>query len=63
MLCGCYFCIRHISSVDVDEYTDDGATALCPNCGVDALIIDVSTEELEEAHERWFCGKAKEQER
>ena len=57
--CGCYFCVRVVSSKDVEEYTDDGLTGICPQCGVDALMPGVtSLDVLTAAHQKWFTDKA-----
>ncbi len=35
---GCFFC-RNISDVsEIKEWVDRGSTALCPKCGVDAIL-------------------------
>jgi hypothetical protein len=55
--CGCYFCIRTFNTDDIAEYVDNGTTALCPFCGVDAIIPGtVNKIFLEKAHERYFTG-------
>ena len=57
--CGCYFCVRVFDSKDVTEFTDNGS-AICPNCGTDALlpgVTDLSV--LESASERWFAEAAR----
>jgi hypothetical protein len=45
--CGCFYCISIFEPTDFDddahwiaEADEDLATALCPNCGVDAVIPD-----------------------
>jgi hypothetical protein len=54
-VCGCYFCIHTFEADEILEFTDDGTTALCPNCSVDAIIPGmVNGFFLEKAHERWF---------
>ena len=41
--CGCFFCRHIFSARDVQEWIDeDGITALCPECGMDAVIGDAS---------------------
>lgn len=56
--CGCYFCMRRYPAIAVVEYIDDGQTAVCPMCLVDAVLPD-ATSPIDEAilvrmHERWF---------
>jgi hypothetical protein len=45
-LCGCFYCLATFVPSDIVEWvdTDDqgvGQTALCPRCGVDAVIPSV----------------------
>ncbi|MBP5216479.1 MAG: sel1 repeat family protein, partial [Bacilli bacterium] len=42
--CGCFFCRGIFSARDVQEWIDDeeGVTALCPECGMDAVVGDAS---------------------
>jgi hypothetical protein len=57
--CGCYFCLLTFPSTAVVEFTDDRRTALCPNCGIDTLLPDVTdTELLAQGLERWFTGQS-----
>ena len=44
--CGCFSCGRVFDTTEVEEYTDDGETALCPYCSVDSVIGDASGIEL-----------------
>ena len=54
-MCGCYYCIRTFEVDEILEFTDNGNTALCPHCGIDAVIPGmVNGFFLEKAHERWF---------
>jgi hypothetical protein len=45
---------------DVDEWIDEGSTALCPRCGVDAVVGSAShypvndPEFLRQMRIRWF---------
>jgi hypothetical protein len=45
---------------DIQEWTDDEQTALCPNCGIDAVIGDNSGYSVAEKgfltqmHNYWF---------
>ena len=55
--CSCFFCIRQFHNSDIHAWTDGGATCICPNCGVDALIPGViSTETLKQMNEEYFTG-------
>ncbi len=57
--CGCYFCIRFCDTRDIVEWADAGETALCPHCGVDALIPGpVCKTLLVEGKVRYFTKKS-----
>jgi hypothetical protein len=54
--CGCYFCLTAFDGGTVAEWTDAGETALCPRCGIDAVVPgETRIEALVALHERWFC--------
>lgn len=36
--CGCFFCFRTFSATDIKTWIDKEQTALCPLCGIDAVI-------------------------
>lgn len=46
--CGCFFCRHTYDARKVQDWIDDdgGVTALCPECGMDAVIGDVSNIDL-----------------
>lgn len=69
--CGCFHCQHIFSSDEIEEWTDwpggtnqierqaKGRTALCPSCGVDAVIGDasgfqISRDFLGEMRAHWF---------
>lgn len=57
--CGCYFCRRIFSPDEITDFVDYASTAICPYCGIDAVIGDASgipirEDVLEELYERWF---------
>lgn len=57
--CHCFRCGTTVESRKVEQYADEGQTALCPNCGVAALLPDSIEEALDERilsemHEYWF---------
>ena len=40
-LCGCFYCQRIFRSGEVvDWYGDHDETAVCPYCGIDAVIVE-----------------------
>ncbi len=56
---GCYFCMQLFPANTVEEWADDGETAVCPYCNVDALIAETPSVQLNEEllarmMERWF---------
>jgi len=57
--CGCFYCLEVFDSREIEEWTDRGATALCPHCGIDSVIGDasgfpISAEFLSAMEARWF---------
>lgn len=59
--CGCYHCLRIFSPCEIIRYVDDCGigTAICPYCGVDAVIgessgFPIAIEFLEKMHNKWF---------
>lgn len=53
--CGCYYCLESCEFKEVTEFVDDGKTALCPNCGIDSLAVDITSKsELEVLRARYF---------
>jgi hypothetical protein len=58
-LCGCFYCLEVFPSNGIQDWTDDGDTALCPKCGIDSVIGSVSgypiqREFLSKMHDHWF---------
>jgi hypothetical protein len=41
-LCGCFYCLATFPPDQVQEWCDDGQTALCPRCGIDSVIGSAS---------------------
>jgi hypothetical protein len=57
-VCGCIACERIYFPSEIAAWLEDG-TALCPHCGVDAVVgsasgIPIMPGVLRRAHERWF---------
>jgi len=58
-VCSCYFCLGSFSSADVVEWADQGKTALCPHCDIDALVPGmINQEQLIQANVRYFAQRA-----
>lgn len=36
--CGCFYCLAIFPPDEIQEWTDDGETAMCPECGIDSVI-------------------------
>lgn len=67
--CGCFYCLAVFSPQAIDEWIDAdadsddeaGTTALCPACGIDAVIgsaagFPLRREFLQAMRARWFGG-------
>lgn len=57
--CGCFYCRKIYPPSEIEEWTDDGATALCPKCGIDSVIgagsgYPITEKFLGEMHRHWF---------
>ncbi len=55
----CYECLTVFSPSEISEFTDGGKTALCPYCGIDAVLpsnagFPFSQAGLEALNEYWF---------
>lgn len=61
-VCGCLACERIYSPTDVVRWIEEdenAATAVCPHCGIEAVVgsasgIPITPSVLRRAHERWF---------
>lgn len=58
-VCGCFYCLEVFPAIEIQDWTDDGDTALCPKCGIDSVIGSVSgypiqREFLSKMHDHWF---------
>lgn len=56
--CGCYHCLAVFSKTDIQDWTDQNRTALCPKCKVDAVIpdgcgIEINEENMKAIHDFW----------
>jgi uncharacterized paraquat-inducible protein A len=60
--CGCFYCEAIVNPAEIRDWIDENRTALCPRCGVDALIGDKSgfpatnPAFLKAMHQHWFEG-------
>jgi len=58
-VCRCFYCLESYSATEIAEWTDDATTALCPKCGVDAVVgsasgVPLDTAFFQQMHEHWF---------
>ena len=64
-ICGCFYCRKIFSPNEITEWLisnnprDKRGTAVCPYCGIDALIGEssgypITTQFLQAMHEEWF---------
>lgn len=58
-LCGCFYCKHTFPPENIKEWTDERKTAICPYCGVDAVICNdsnykITKEDLETLNEYYF---------
>lgn len=58
-VCGCFHCCRTFSPKLIKKWTDGGQTAICPHCGIDAVIGEssgypVAEEFLQAMNKEWF---------
>ena len=59
--CGCFHCESLFPPAEIEELVDGMSTALCPRCGVDAVLPEVplyvlNAELLREMHEAFFLS-------
>jgi hypothetical protein len=62
--CGCFFCFRIFPFADIVRWTDTNQTALCPRCGIDAVLGDASGFPIDDTflrsmHRHWFTMHSK----
>lgn len=57
---GCYHCCTIFPPEDIKEWIRDESTALCPNCGIDAVLPNGENELtipiLQAMHDYWFVS-------
>ena len=60
-LCGCFHCLSTFEPTAITTWVDEGKTAVCPVCGVNAVVgsdsgMLITRELLEDLKKRWFAG-------
>lgn len=59
--CSCYYCCTSYKGSEITEYFDDGLTAMCPRCRVDAVLPEHFTRErLEGIYKENFTSRRSE---
>ncbi len=60
-ICGCFYCLRIYQPGDITEWWDENeSTAVCPHCGIDAVIGDdsklpITKDVLKQMRQYWFA--------
>ena len=57
--CACFYCKQSFLSAEVSEWVDAGQTAICPKCGIDAVLgddqpVELTPEFIREMNLAWF---------
>ena len=52
--CGCYHCMELFGLQEIVQWTDAEQTAICPQCGVDAVLPIADAELLQKVNDYWF---------
>lgn len=66
-VCGCFYCLSTFPPSEIEEWVDEpedcprgpGRTAICPKCGIDAVLPEsehykLTKELLEAMNKEWF---------
>jgi hypothetical protein len=62
--CACFFCFRAFAASEIKAWIDADTTALCPGCGVDAVLgnasgLSISDGFLRKMHQHYFAYRSK----
>jgi len=55
---GCFYCLALFDTAEIIDWTDDEQTALCPLCGIDAVLPateEITPEFLKQMQQYWFA--------
>ena len=57
--CACFHCLAHFTPREITEWIDAEQTALCPKCGIDAILyatpdLALTDAFLRQMQRRWF---------
>jgi hypothetical protein len=57
--CGCIHCKKIFNSKEISEWCDSSTTAICPYCGIDAIVsqksIEFTFDDINRWHSEGFC--------
>jgi heterodisulfide reductase subunit A-like polyferredoxin len=62
--CACFFCFRSFAATEIKAWIDADTTALCPGCGVDAVLGNSETQSISDGflrkmHQHYFAYRSK----
>ena len=62
--CACFFCFRAFATSEIKAWIDADTTALCPGCGVDAVLGNASGPSISDGflrkmHQHYFAYRSK----
>lgn len=57
--CACFYCLRQFAPAEIAQWVDGEQTALCPRCGIDAVLgsacpYPLTAAFLTQMHQFWF---------
>lgn len=47
--CGCFYCLKIFDATEITDWVDDEQTAICPHCGIDAVLAENDEQVLDQA--------------
>lgn len=62
--CACFFCFRAFATSEIKAWIDANTTALCPGCGVDAVLGNASCPSISDGflrkmHQHYFAYRSR----
>lgn len=62
--CACFFCFKKFPATEIKTWVDANQTALCPHCGIDAVLgagegFRIDDRFLRKMHQHHFATRAK----
>ncbi len=62
--CACFFCFRKFAPTDIKVWIEGSQTALCPGCGIDAVLGSASPHSIDDRflrkmHQHHFAYRSK----